>query len=357
MKLRFCVLAALVCLSSLAFSQNNQPTKRFVALKPHSYFTNNAPPAGQLAQWNGSWIHKNVRYPFVMVGGDPRHTNTTSTVPVFIIPVKMVYGASNGNMTFDPTLTTNFNGMSAQQVLTSSPLLTSSVDFVQGGVDLGKTQYTDAYQRGNFWKVVSKNTSYHVLLGTPTILPTQTINVSASQGSVITNPFLAGHKVGTMDIFAFDAALQGFLHNLTQITPDTLPIFINYDVYLTEGGCCIGGYHSANASQPAGQTYAYTSLVDQGSGVFSQDTAAASHEIGEWLDDPFVDNSVPCLDNSILENGDPLVLDDHAYTVGSFTYHLQDLVFVDYFGAGTAIPVNGWLSFQNDEKSTCPGLP
>ena len=44
--------------------------------------------------------------------------------------------------------------------------------------------------------------------------------------------------------------------------------------------------------------------------MFSQDTAAASHEIGEWQDDPFVDNSLPCLDNSILENGDPLVLDD-----------------------------------------------
>ena len=358
MKKPLVFLLLLVCLASSAFSQDAAKAKgRFVAMKPHAYSTTARPPAGQLAQWNGSWVHKNVRYPFVMVGSDPRKNNTTTTVPVYIIPVKMVYGASNGNQTFDPTLTTNFNGLSAQSVLTSSPLFTASVDFVQGGVDLGKTQYIDAYQRGNFWKVVKNNSSYHVLLGTPTILPTQTINVSASQGSVITNPFLAGHKVGTMDIFAFDAALQGFLSTFTQITPDSLPIFINYDVYLTEGGCCIGGYHSANASQPAGQTYAYTTLVDQGSGVFSQDTAAAAHEIGEWLDDPFVDNSVPCLDNSILENGDPLVLDDHAYTVGSFTYHLQDLVFVDYFGAGTAIPVNGWLSFQNDEKNTCPGLP
>jgi hypothetical protein len=351
-------LMALVCLASSAFSQDATKARgRFVAMKPHSYFASNAAPAAQLAQWNGAWIHKNVRYPFVMVGADPRRSNTTTTIPTYIIPVKMVYGSSNGNMTFDPTLSTNFSGMSAQAVLTSSPLFASTVDFVQGGTDLGQTQYIDAFQRGNFWKVVKKNTGYHVILGTPTILPTQTITVSASQGSVITNPFLAGHKVGTMDINAFDAQLQGFLHNLTQITPDSLPIFINYDVYLTSGGCCIGGYHSANGSQPAGQTYSYTTLVDQGSGVFSQDTAAAAHEIGEWMDDPFIDNSVPCLDNSILEVGDPLVLDDHAYPVGGFTYHLQDLVFVDYFGAGTAIPVNGWLSFQNDEKNTCPGLP
>ncbi|HTE87400.1 MAG TPA: hypothetical protein VK639_00440 [Terriglobales bacterium] len=91
--------------------------------------------------------------------------------------------------------------------------------------------------------------------------------------------------------------------------------------------------------------------------MFSQDTAALSHEIGEWMDDPFVDNRVPCSDNSIMEIGDPLVLDDHAYAVGGFTYHLQDLVFIDYFGGPKSFPVNHWLSFQNDEKNTCPGLP
>jgi hypothetical protein len=58
-----------------------------------------------------------------------------------------------------------------------------------------------------------------------------------------------------------------------------------------------------------------------------------------------------------MEIGDPLVLDDHAYTVNGFTYHLQDLVFIDYFGAPKSFPVNHWLSFQNDEKNTCPGLP
>jgi hypothetical protein len=75
------------------------------------------------------------------------------------------------------------------------------------------------------------------------------------------------------------------------------------------------------------------------------------------MDDPFVDNHVPCSDNSIMENGDPLVLDDHAYPVNGFTYHLQDLVFIPYFGAPRNFSVNRWLSFQNDETSTCPGLP
>jgi hypothetical protein len=347
----------LVCLASFALAQNApSPRPMFATIPPHSYYAVK-PPATNLAQWNGSYNIHGTTVRFTMVGGDPRKTNTTTTIPVFIIPVKMVYGSSNGNMTFDPTLTSNFGTLSAQQVLTTSPLLTSSVDFVQGGVDIGQTQYIDAYQRANFWKFVKVNTNHHDVLGTPTILPTQTITVTSSQGSVITNPFLPGKKVGTMDINAFDAKLQGFLASLTQITPNSLPIFINYDVYLTSGGCCIGGYHSANGAAPSGQTYAYTTLVDQGNGVFSQDTAAAAHEIGEWMDDPFITNAVPCLDNSIMENGDPLVLDDHAYPVGGFTYHLQDLVFISYFGGPRTLPVNNWLSFQNDEKSQCPGLP
>ena len=353
-------LTALVlgcCFAGVAFAQDTQVAlPRFAVLPPHSIYPVSKQPATNLTQWKASYTHKNVKYPFTMVGTNPKATNITTTVPVFIIPIKMVYGANNGNMTFDPTVA-NFGSLSTVQMVQGSPILSSNVDFVQGGVDLGQTQYIDAYQRGNFWAAVKTNTNYHVLLGTPTVLATQTINVTQSQGSVITNPFLPGHKVGTMDINAFDLKLQGFMQQFSQIQPNTLPIFVTYDVYLTFGGCCIGGYHSANAPEPAGQSYAFSTHVDQGSGVFSQDTAALSHEIGEWMDDPFVDNNVPCSDNSIMENGDPLVLDDHAYTVNGFTYHLQDLVFIGYFGAPRGFSVNRWLSFQNDEKNTCPGLP
>jgi hypothetical protein len=41
----------------------------------------------------------------------------------------------------------------------------------------------------------------------------------------------------------------------------------------------------------------------------SEDVAALSHEVGEWMDDPFVDNFTPCFaEGGILEVGDPLVL-------------------------------------------------
>jgi len=139
-----------------------------------------------------------------------------------------------------------------------------------------------------------------------------------------------------------------------------LPIFLTYDIYLTEFNtlCCIGGYHSSIGSQPGGQTYSYATYVDS-PGAFSQDVSALSHELGEWMDDPFVDNNVNCNDNSIMENGDPLENEanygDYPYTVNGFTYNLQSLVFIGYFGAPRSTSVNSWLSFQNDEANVCPG--
>jgi hypothetical protein len=94
-------------------------------------------------------------------------------------------------------------------------------------------------------------------------------------------------------------------------------------------------------------------------GAFSQDVSALSHEIGEWMDDPFVDNRVNCRDNSIMEDGDPLEgrtnYGAFPYSLNGFTYNLQSLVFLGYFGAPPSTSVHSWLSFQNDEASVCPG--
>jgi hypothetical protein len=349
---------AFATLLPLAATAHTQVKPRFVTL-PNHY--NLAPhhPAASLTQWNGSFTdltNKTVSY--VMVGTNPNSTNTSTTIPVVLIPIKMVYGARNGNMTFDPNTHTVSNGKTVTQNTLASPLLNAGIDFVQGGVDLGNTQYIDAYQRGNFWSGVSTHTGYHVLLGTPTVAAEQTITVSRSQGKVITNPFGSG-KVGEMSINAFDSKLQTFMQNLaSQINPGVLPIFITYNIYLTSGGCCIGGYHSANGSQPSGQTYSYATYVDS-AGSFAQDVSALSHEIGEWMDDPFVDNRVNCTDNSIMENGDPLEGEanygGYKYTLNGFTYNLQSLVFLGYFGAPRSTSVNSWLSFQNDETHVCPG--
>jgi hypothetical protein len=317
-----------------------------------------APKAGasNLSQWNGTFTDlTHAKRTFVMVGPNPATTNTTTTIPVVFVPIKFVYGPNNGNRTFNPNRQM-FPGtsVSVSKTILASPIFKSAVDFVQGGTNLGKTQYIDAFQRGNFWnKNVKLNRQYHVLLGKPTILAEQTLNVSPSQGSV---GFQFGHTVGLMDFNAMDTVLQGYIRKFSQIQPNTLPVFLAYNIYLTSGGCCIGGYHFVNGGPPTGQTYSFSTVHDPAPNRFSQDTAALSHEIGEWMDDPFFgSNTVGCRDNSQLEVGDPLVLHDHPYAVNGFTYHLQDLVFVGYFGAPPSTSVHKWLSFQNDETHICPG--
>jgi hypothetical protein len=356
---RFAPLAVLATASllSVAASASTSPKPRFVTLPNHAWLAPHN-PASTLTQWNGSFTDlTNRNVTFTMVGTNPSSSNTATTVSVMLVPIKMVYGSRNGNRTFDPVTHTVQNGQTVVQNTVNSPLFVSGIDFVQGGTDLGTTQYEDAFQRGNFWSSVSTNTGYHVLLGTPTVLPEQTITVSRLQGKVIANPFGSG-VVGTMGINAFDSQLQTFIRNLTQINPGVLPVFLTYNIYLTQNGCCIGGYHSSNGSQPGGQTYSYSTYVDS-PGSFAQDVSALSHELGEWLDDPFVDNRVNCTDNSILEVGDPLENNPNyggfKYAFNSFTYNLQSLVFLGYFGAPRSTSVNSWLSFQNDETHVCPG--
>jgi len=347
------VLIALVCITGVAVAQDNSTARpMFATLPPHSYFParQDAPPVTPLTQWTYTFTYNNRTYNDVFVGTNPATTNTTTKIAWGIIPIKMVYGSSNGNRTFDPTSIYSGN-MTAVQMLAGSPQFQSTVDFVQGGTDVGKTQYGDAYQRANFWTNVMTNTNYHLLFAKAVIAPVQTINVTPQQGNVISNPW-SGIPTGTMDINAFDIQLQGIMHKFPQIKPNTFPFALTFNVYLTSGGCCIGGYHSANAGAPNGQTYAYTTVISQaGVPVFSQDIGAASHEVGEWILDPFTTNNSPC---GIMENGDPLETEpnfgDYPYTVAGFTYHPQDLVFNDYFGSPIT-QVNGWHTFQNETNA------
>ena len=96
------LLSLCVCFGSVSVAQTAPPSARpmFATMPPHSYGTSNKAPAANLAQWSGAWTHKGQRTTFVMVGADPRQSNVTTTIPTFIIPIKFVYGAQNGNMTF-----------------------------------------------------------------------------------------------------------------------------------------------------------------------------------------------------------------------------------------------------------------
>jgi hypothetical protein len=357
MKQRFTVLsllAALLVVASMAgtvFAQDTTDTlpahPRFARLTPH--LTNDvATPATPLTTWNGSFVYGGHTYKYNMVGTTPS-TGTSTTIPVYIIPIALSYKSGTTTTTFTPE-TVQSNGLTAVANTVASPIF-QNMDWKSGdgATDLGTTQYEDAFQRGNFWGQVSSAPGYHVLLGTPKVAPVQTYVVPAADGS-IANEF--GVKVGLADINWLDAKFQALITKFTKIQPNTLPIFMTYDVYLTSGGCCIGGYHSSMGSLAAPQAYAHFTYIGK-PGAFSQDVGALSHEIGEYIDDPLVVNTggnpVLC---GILEVGDPEEVfanyGDFPYTLGGFTYNLQDLTYLEYFGAPNTTSVSGEMTFHNN---------
>ena len=284
--------------------------------------------------------------------GNPVSGNTTTTIPVYIIPLKMVYSTTS----YDPT-TIKANGVSIIQNVVNSPIFQSSVTYTQGGTALGTTQFEDAFQRATLWGTVKSNPNYHILLGTPTIEPVQTITVPTRNGKLISE-FGATNLI-MENINNFDASIQALIKSL-KIPSNALPLFITTQTYLSSGnttsGCCIGGYHSVTSS--GAQPYSHATYITN-SGAFAQNVSALSHELGEWIDDPNTNNPVPsaCGSGAVLEVGDPLEgnanYGDYAYTVSGVTWDLQDLVLLPYFGAPTSTSVNGWSTFQGETLAFC----
>lgn len=342
--------------SSAAFAQDDPqstqpPRGMFVTLPAHLH-PDIAPPAASLPSWNGSFTYSGTNYTYNMVGTAPS-TNTSTTITTYIIPVKIVITARSGTKTtFDPAHVLS-NGNTVTTNTLDSPIFDSSTTYTQGGVDVGTTQYIDAFQRANFWGTVKTDTNYHLRLGA-TVLAEQTLSPTRTYGTT-GSPF--GFTAGEVDINWFDSQLPGIISRLG-IQPNTFPIFLTYDVYLTQGGgCCIGGYHSSEGSVSNPQSYAEATYVDH-PGAFSQDVSALSHEVGEWADDPLTvnynGNNTPC---GILEVGDPLEgnanYGGYPYSLHGFTYNLQDLVTLPYFGAPPSTSVNNWFTFQGESLSVC----
>jgi hypothetical protein len=301
--------------------------------------------------WNYSYSYLGTTYNDTFVGTDPT-TGATTTVPTYVIPIKLTLGG----FTADPKHVLS-NGKTVIKNTTTSPIF-AKLKYVQGGTNVGKTQYIDAFQRAALWGTVSAHPTYHVLLAKPIIKPEQTIAVPPSQGGLFT---LNGgtEEIIVANINWFDPVAQGLITSLG-IPSNALPIFITTESYLSNtsggSGCCIGGYHSVTG---AGLPYSMFTYL-QVAGDFSQDVSALSHEIGEYVDDPNTNNTdVPaaCSSNHIYEVGDPLEgeanFGDYPYLLNGFTYNLQDLVTPEYFGAPTTTSVHGWSTFQGTTIGIC----
>ncbi len=330
-------------------------------------------------------------YTGYMIGTSPFNRGARSTtIPVVLIPfiVQFTNTTSGFTTTFDPSTAPDAGctaGQTAMNLVASSPVFQPR-EWTLNGINVGNTQYVDAFQRANFWQYV-QNTgdAYHVLLAytfaPPLTLsltyaaPTLAAEVRTGVPGPCTNPggsgsVNGGAYQGYMDFNTMRAAMAGYIAT-HGITPGQLPIFILYNVgYTQNGGLYLGGYHFSEASYPQvltspGQTFIVANFRTNGTGPL--DVSILSHEIAEWMDDPGGTNPVPAWGNigevtgcrNALEVGDPLTQTPLPAIPGpnGFNYHVQELAFFSWFfrtpsiGAGALFSDGG--SLTNDAGPAC----
>ncbi|HEY7993460.1 MAG TPA: hypothetical protein VID24_04585 [Candidatus Eremiobacteraceae bacterium] len=272
-------------------------------------------------------------YTFQIIGSDPTLAPASTTVQY--VPVVLVVHFSNG-VVLDPRMPGCSDTVSVKSRFFKSPLFTNA-NLVSNGINVGNTQIIDAFQRAEFWSLVG-GTGYHMLLAPAKAI--KVVNITAPAGSTTAGGACTGlnHDLGEIPFGSWDSIMRTEATKFA--TPTELPVIMAYNIVLTSGGCCIIGYHNAFGTGTGTQTYAYGAYTDPG--IFSpglQDIHAYTHELGEWANDPFVNNATPawghvgqvggCQNN--LEVGDPLTGTPFLVTKNGFTYHPQELAFFDWF--------------------------
>ena len=108
-------LAVVACMTGAAIAQeaDTMPARPMYGhLKPNLR-ADIKTPATPLTTWNGTFVYKTKTYKYNMVGTTPT-TGTSTTIPVFIIPVKLQYVTTHGTQSFTPN-TKLSNGQTAIQ--------------------------------------------------------------------------------------------------------------------------------------------------------------------------------------------------------------------------------------------------
>jgi hypothetical protein len=317
------------------------------------------PTSRTVAHWAGSTVNGDdgVTYGYNMVGADPYScagSACDATVQADITPIVVnVDGLTfSGNDVLAATLAspqfaTNDYGTTAAATAAGAFPNTPALIRGAGGAlsqnDAGNAlQLEDATMRAQFNE--TGGSTYHLRLN-PNVLPTYTINVPNNQGTLLQSG--RGVIFASVSISWWASEIKN-LENSAD--PTHLPVYLTNNILLHIGtdplNCCVIGFHGAhatglgkgygktNGNAPV-QTFAWASWVQPG--IYArpaggtdwalQDIHALSHEISEWADDPFVNNTVEpwvtptapqygC--TGVLETGDPVVAIGFAMGTNTF---------------------------------------
>lgn len=247
-----------------------------------------------------------------MVGSNPMSSPNTVQIANEIVPLRLTF--SDGS-TLDAT--------------PSAPAMTRSPLYVNGTYASGTTQYGDALMRAEFWKYAATE-NYHVLFGRPVVEPTISLSVPSADGYVRT---VSGAKTGYIAFAWLEATEQQIIRQLN-LPPTAVSIFATYNTKALQPGgyCCYAGYHDVFAMTMGSQNTIETTVW---ASISPTSVETMSHEVAEWLNDPFYANIVPYWRNpqsnacngDLLEVGDPVT--NYVFTVNG--WGMQDEAFYSWF--------------------------
>ena len=314
--------------------------------------------------FSGSFAAEGKMFPFTLVGAPPRSGGTT-TIPTQIVPVSLL---------FEGVLDKDDQPI----VLDPGPVMRriqGSPNFRPYSYQTGLTQFADAVQRAQFFHSMSAD--WHTLLAAPEMLKPVTIDVPAGMAKVYRNR-LSGVTYAVVDTGFFLSQLNTVVQ-LEQMRPNALALILTANVFLSPQSdvrqCCLLGFHTAFVAGQAGQiqqiqTLVWASWVEPGLfGGDIGDVTPMSHEISEWLNNPFGTNVVPawqpvgttggCQAN--LETADPVAaLPNAAFPVNidGFTFHPQTEVLLPWFTRQAAQDsIDGAFSFPDETLVTEAARP
>jgi hypothetical protein len=291
-----------------------------------------------VANWQGSFTFQGTPFPYTMVGGDPRKGGSTS-VDTALISISFF---------FDEFVDQNGNNI----VIDAAPVIPqvlNSPNYENAGYGTGFTQFGDAVQRAEFSSVMKDN--WHTLVSRPRMLTPVQIEVPFG-ASFVGQVGTTGPIFALIDFNFFISQLNTIVQ-LEPLNVNEFTIALTRNAVFYLGGqpfnCCVIGFHTAFETGVQGnthlvQTLASASWLDPGLFLSADiaDVLPLSHEISEWLNDPFVNNATPpwqfpdgsglCQAN--LETGDPVeVLAHPAFpmTLDGFLYHPQTEALLQWF--------------------------
>jgi hypothetical protein len=305
--------------------------------------------------WQGSFTFGGTAFPYTMAGGAPtRGGETRLATSMIVLAFKFdEFADAQGN-----SLVIDTSQAIVQDIL-------GSPNFVKSDYTVGHGQFGDVVQKASFFNIAERD--WHTTLEKPRMLIPVTIEVPVGQAQVFDEG--NGNMVGIVNFDFLFSQLQTILQ-LEDIKTDELPILVSHNVFADAAL----GFHDAFEVQQGNrsgiQTYTWTSWLDvEAFGPLFADATTITHEVSEWIADPFINNVTPewllpesggfC--DNVLEVGDPIeFLDTQMFpiTLHNHVYHTQNETMISWFSRDVPSKAfNGGYSYPDTTVLSSPSMP